>query len=247
LNINLSGGTPASGDSYLIKPFNTAATNVQAQFSTPRSLAVASPIAVSAASTNQGSLTVSNLAAQNLATPIANYSITFSVTGAGTTYNVIDNTTPPGTAVLSAQPYVAGQAITYAPTGVAGFSLTLTGAPANGDTMTVEPNPYPAQDGGNATAIMNLRDTAMFDGAALTDGYAAAIAQLGIRSQSANYSAQVSTNLATSASTAATAVSGVNLDEEAAKLLQYQQAYQASSKMIQIAQTIFQSLIQGLT
>jgi flagellar hook-associated protein 1 FlgK len=41
-------------------------------------------------------------------------------------------------------------------------------------------------------------------------------------------------------------VAGVNLDEEAAKLLQYQQAYQASAKMIQIAQSIFDTLIQTL-
>ena len=247
LNINLNGGTPAAGDSFLIKPFNTSASNIQAEFSSPRSLAVASPVAVTAAPTNQGSLTVSNLAAQNLATPIDNYSVSFSVAPTGTTYNIVDNTTSPASTVVSGQPYVPGQAITYAPPGVAGFSLTLTGAPANGDSMTVEPNPYTAQDGGNATAIMNLRDVPMFDGAALTDGYAAAIAQIGITSQSANYSAQVSTNLATNASSAATAVSGVNLDDEAAKLLQYQQAYQASSKMIQIAQTIFDSLITGLT
>ncbi len=247
LNINLTGGTPAAGDSYLIKPFNTSASNVQAEFSSPRSLAVASPIAVNAASTNQGSLTVSNLTAQNLATPSDNYSINFTVSGTGTTYDVVDTTTSPSTTVLSAQPYVPGQAISYAPPGVAGFSLTLTGSPSNGDSMTVGPNPYTAQDGGNATALMNLRDVPMFDGAALTDGYAAAIAQLGIRSQSANYSAQVSTNLATTASSASSAVSGVNLDEEAAKLLQYQQAYQASSKMIQIAQSIFESLIQGLS
>jgi flagellar hook-associated protein 1 FlgK len=41
-------------------------------------------------------------------------------------------------------------------------------------------------------------------------------------------------------------VAGVNLDEEAAKLLQYQQAYQASGKMLQIAQSIFDSLLQNL-
>ena len=41
-------------------------------------------------------------------------------------------------------------------------------------------------------------------------------------------------------------MSGVNLDEEAARLIQFQQAYQASSKMIQIAQNIFDTLIQGL-
>ena len=43
-----------------------------------------------------------------------------------------------------------------------------------------------------------------------------------------------------------TAVSGVNLDEEAARLIQYQQAYQASAKMIQIAQNVFDSLISSM-
>ena len=248
LNISLGATSPApaAGDSFELKPFSTAASNVQTEFSTPRSLAVASPIAVSAGTTNQGSLTVSSLTAQNLATPIDNFSVNFSVTAGVATYNIVDNSTTPASTVVTGQPYVPGTAITYAPTGVAGFSLTLTGAPANNDTMTVAPNPYPSTDGGNATAIANLRDTPMFDGAALTDGYAAAIGQIGAVAQSASYSAQVSSGLASSAQSASSAVSGVNLDEEAANLLQYQQAYQASSKMIQIAQTIFTSLIQDL-
>jgi flagellar hook-associated protein 1 FlgK len=107
-------------------------------------------------------------------------------------------------------------------------------------------NPYPTLSAGNATALMNLRDLAMFDGAALTDGYAGLISQIGIRTQSANYAAQVSTSIATNLEKDRTGVSGVNLDEEAAKLLQYQQAYQASAKMIQIAQSIFDTLIQQL-
>jgi flagellar hook-associated protein 1 FlgK len=94
--------------------------------------------------------------------------------------------------------------------------------------------------------MMNLRDKAMFDGAAMTDGYASAISQIGIRTQSAGYSATVSSSIAANLEQDRSAVSGVNLDEEAAKLIQYQQAYQASAKMIQIAQNIFDTLIQGL-
>jgi flagellar hook-associated protein 1 FlgK len=112
--------------------------------------------------------------------------------------------------------------------------------------LTVKQNQYATLSGGNATALMNLRDVAMFDGSAMTDGYASLIATIGIRSQSANYSAEVSTNIAVNAEKNRAGVSGVNLDEEAAKLLQYQQAYQASAKMIQIAQSIFDTLIQGL-
>jgi len=94
--------------------------------------------------------------------------------------------------------------------------------------------------------MMNLRDVATFDGAAMSDGYAGLISQIGVRAQSASYASQVSSSIATTAEQNRTAVSGVNLDEEASKLLQYQQAYQASAKMVQVAQSIFDTLIQTL-
>ena len=58
--------------------------------------------------------------------------------------------------------------------------------------------------------------------------------------------AELSATIANNLENDRTAVSGVNLDEEAAKLLQYQQAYQASAKMLQIAQSVFDTLIQNL-
>jgi flagellar hook-associated protein 1 FlgK len=124
----------------------------------------------------------------------------------------------------------------------------LQGVPQPGDTFTVSLQPAANRNlnAGNATAMMNLRDVKLFDGGALTDGYAGLIAQVGVRAQSANYATQTSSSIATSLEAARTSVSGVNLDEEAAKLLQFQQAYQASAKMIQIAQTIFDTLLQGL-
>jgi flagellar hook-associated protein 1 FlgK len=243
-NNSTAPASAAAGDRFLIKPFSTAAGSITGQFSSPRSLAVASPVAVAASPTNTGSLTINSLTAQNLATPIDNYTVTFAVSGGVATYSIADTTA--GTTPVVSAPYVPGQAITYAPAGIAGWSLSLTGAPANGDSMSITPNAYSPLDGGNATAIMNLRDKPMFDGANLTDGYAGMIAQLGTQAQSANYTAQVSTNLASTAASAQASVSGVNLDEEASKLIQYQQAYQASAKMIQIAETIFTSLISGL-
>ena len=95
--------------------------------------------------------------------------------------------------------------------------------------------------------MMNLRDKTLFDGAALTDGYSSLIAQIGVRGQGANFAAEVSSTIASNLERDRTSVAGVNLDEEAAKLLQYQQAYQASAKMMQIAQGIFDTLIQTLS
>jgi len=237
---------PAAGDRFLLKPFSTASANITREFSTPRALAVGSPVAVSLSPNNLGSLAVSSLLAKTQATtaasPLDTYTISFTTGPGGTTYDILDSTaTNVGTGI-----YRSGQAIDFLPAGAPGFSLLLTGAPSNGDLLTVKQNQYATLSGGNATALMNLRDVAMFDGAALTDGYASLIATIGIRSQSANYSAEVSTNIAVNAEKNRAGVSGVNLDEEAAKLLQYQQAYQASAKMIQIAQNIFDTLIQGL-
>ena len=244
-------GGAVAGDRILIKPFSTSASTVAREFASPRALAVSSPVAATLSTGNQGTLALNSIVATGQATtaavPLNNYTLTFSIVAGVTTYDIVDTTT--ATTVVTGAPYVSGQAIEYpspAVPGTPGFKMTLTGQPVNGDTVNVLQNPYPTLSGGNATAMMDLRDVAMFDGAALTDGYAGLISQIGIRAQSANYSAQVSMTIATSAEKERAGLSGVNLDEEAAKLLQFQQAYQASAKMIQIAQNIFDTLIQGL-
>lgn len=238
---------PAPGDRFLVKPFSTSASNVAREFSTPRQLAVASPIAGAMGTTNKGSLQQVSLTAltNDQTTPLQAVTLTFAVdinTNAVTfTRSDVPGPPPPSFA------FDPSTAITHS-----AWSLKLTGTPKNGDTFAVvnikDPN-YKLDlklNGGNATAMMNLRDKAMFDGAAMTDGYASAISQIGIRTQSAGYAATVSSTIAANLEKDRTAVSGVNLDEEAAKLIQYQQAYQASAKMIQIAQNIFDTLIQGL-
>jgi flagellar hook-associated protein 1 FlgK len=87
----------------------------------------------------------------------------------------------------------------------------------------------------------------LFDGnRPLTDGYSRLVASVGVKVQSAQSAQQISTDISASLDKQKTSISGVNLDEEAARMLQYQQAYQAAGKMMQIAQSIFQTLLQGL-
>ena len=76
--------------------------------------------------------------------------------------------------------------------------------------------------------------------------YAAAVGDIGTRTQSAQFLAQVSASVAESAESERAGESGVNLDEEAARLLQFQQAYQASAKMLQVAQQIFDELLNAV-
>ena len=156
------------------------------------------------------------------------------------------NIDPPGS-------YSPGDAISYVsgkPIQINGWSITLKGTPKDGDIVTVgdaklDGDNY-TRNAGNATALMNLRDVKMFDESTLSDGYASAMAQVGTRTQSALFASDLSKSIAVTLENDRTAVSGVNLDEEAAKLLQYQQAYQASAKMLQIAQSVFDTLIQTL-
>ena len=238
-----ASGTAQAGDSFLITPFSGIATSIAGAFSSPGALAMSSPVAARAGSSNTGTLAVDKLAARSVPVPAA---ITLTFTAPGT-YTRSDTG-------ATAYTYTSGQPIEYATTLPAntGWSLTLKGAAKAGDTfvlgsnVSVQPDADPRINGGNAKSLLALRDKALFDGSALTDGYAEAMAQVGLMVQSASFAADVSQAIATSVEQDRSSADGVNLDEEAAKLLQYQQAYQASAKMLQIAQGVFDALMQSL-
>lgn len=242
LNITMPAGAPNAGDRFLIKPFSSSANNISSAFSAPRALAVASPVAGAMGTTNTGSLKLASLQTRSL--PIAAAPVTLTFTGPNS-YTRSDAgatvfTYTPGTPIEGTEP---------ATTPLSQWSLTLQGAAKAGDTFTVGAQPAANRNlnAGNASAMLGLRDKIMFDGGVLSDGYAGLISQIGIRTQSATYAAQVSSAIATNLEKERAGVSGVNLDEEAAQLLQYQQAYQASAKLIQIAQSVFDTLIQTLS
>ncbi|MDP3227053.1 MAG: flagellar hook-associated protein FlgK [Acidovorax sp.] len=262
LTFNLT--TPgAPGERMLFKPFSTAAANMQALVYSPRDLAAANPVNAAMGTSNGGTLQLSSLKATGLPNPpglvlppnanpaalppiLGGIQLQFTA-GPPTTYNVLNRGTAPPTTVATAQPYTPG-----APISINGWEIKLQGSPNTGDTVVIGNASDPqygdtfTRNSGNASALLGLRDVKMFDESTLSDGYAGAMAQVGTRTQSSLFAAELSTTIAANLERDRTAISGVNLDEEAAKLIQYQQAYQASAKMIQIAQSIFDSLIQGI-
>jgi flagellar hook-associated protein 1 len=262
LTFNLTTpGVP--GERMLFKPFSTAAANMQALVYSPRDLAAANPINAAMGTSNGGTLQLSGLKATGLPNPpglvlppnanpaalppiLGGIQLQFTA-GSPTTYDVLDRGTAPPTTIAAAQPYTPG-----APISINGWEIKLQGSPNTGDTVVIGNASDPqygdifTRNSGNASALMGLRDVKMFDESTLSDGYAGAMAQVGTRTQSSLFAAELSTTIAANLERDRTAISGVNLDEEAAKLIQFQQAYQASAKMIQIAQSIFDSLIQGI-
>ena len=261
LAFNIGAGG-AAGDTYTVKPFAAAAAQMGTVFSSPRQLAVTSPVVASAAADNKGTVTVQGLMATSANANLAKDAIlTFDTP---TSYTL---TVPPAAAGPS-QSYTSGQTIS-----INGWELNLKGVPTAGDVVMVQannasigtpmraagtwPTTYTATPAntvggpitttaGNADAIAALRDKAVYDGSPLSDGFAGLMSQIGTRVQSAQFNASVSGNISTSLDNSVSSVSGVNLDEEAAKLLQYQQAYQASAKMIQVAQSLFDSVLSAM-
>lgn len=243
LSFSIGAGPAAVGDSFRIRPYEGAARNLQVAISAPSSLAVASPVLVTPGTGNSAGMSVESLYARapsaNLTDPVTitfNADGTFSATGLGPGNPPPDNPGPP-----ASYNYTPGQPLQFN-----GWSLTLRGTPAAGDSFAIgaAPSSAIAQNAGNANGMLALRSLATFEGTALSDGYVSLFSDVGSRVQNAQFSAAFSSNVATTAEQARANVAGVNLDEEAARLLQFQQAYQASAKFLQIAQSTFDSLLQ---
>jgi len=138
----------------------------------------------------------------------------------------------------ASQNYVAGT-----PIAVNGWSMVTSGTPSAGDSIAVSATGAQASDGNNAVALANLQNQSLVSGSPLATGYAALVADVGGMAQTANTVQTSQQQVLSSATSAEASVSGVNLDEEATKLIQYQQQYQAAAKVISTASTLFNTIL----
>jgi len=232
------------GERVLFQPLADAAANMQMLIYSPRDLAAANPIHAAMGSSNGGTLQLAELKAlpSGFTAPPIGEAVTLTFhPGEPASVTIHGSGNPASGSTL---PYIPGE-----PLVIDGWSVTLQGTPHEGDSITIGNALDPiygdifTRDAGNAAALAQLREQAMFDGAPLADGWGQVTAHIGTRTQSALYAAKLSESIASHLEADRSAVSGVNLDEEAARLIQYQQAYQASAKLLQIAQTLFDNLI----
>ena len=235
---------PAAGDRFLLQPVTRAANGMTRLLSDPRDLAAALPMLANTSTANTGTAAVSSLR-MNGATPVPNTTarVTFTSNTGDYTWELFDASNTllnTGTAV-----WQGGASIPEPPTDINGFTLQLSGVPRSGDVIAIAPTPASAvaSNNGNALALLALRDAAITNGHTSTDAWSYALADIGVRVQSGQSSADISEAVAGQTETARSSQSGVNLDEEAARLIQYQQSYQAAAKILQVAQSLFDSLI----
>jgi len=249
--INLGAPAPAATDRFLLQPVTYAANSITRALDDPRAIAAASPVTATAAATNTGAAAIAGLTVVSPSVdPNQTATITFTSGAGAYDWELRDRTTNASLSNGSGT-WSAGQ-----PIALNGFELQLSGVPAAGDVFTVAQTAFPAVSNGNALAMVALRDAALVGrvgngsgglagGLGLTDAWAHAMADIGVRTQGALTASSISTQVAASAKQALSNRTGVNLDEEAARLMQFQQGYQAAAKVLQVAQTLFDTLLNA--
>ena len=127
-------------------------------------------------------------------------------------------------------------------------SVTAGGAPATGDSFTVASNIGGVGDNRNALKLAAvLTQGVLSNGTESLDATASRmVSTVGVATNGANASLDAQKIIYEDSKGAIDSLSGVNLDEEAANLLRYQQAYQAAAQAIRVAQTIFDTLIASV-
>lgn len=250
LTVNITGATGA-GDQFLLRPVGNAAINMTRVLDRPTGIAAASPVTGTVATGNKGTATIGSLSV--LAQPGTTYNdVQIQFTDNLGNYTLTDSTA----AVSISGTWQAGSPISYN-----GWELKLNGVPAANDQIQVSTTRYPGSNNGNALTMLGIRDEdivgrqrtvndpsdptddVLNPGASITTAYSQLIGNVGVTVQSAMTSADISGKLSADSETLLQNKTGVNLDEEAAKMIQYQQNYQAAAKVLQVAQSVFSTLM----
>jgi len=235
------GAGAAAGDSYRLRPTRLGGTLINTVISDARSIAASESVRTSNTAGNTGTARigpgaqVSSTGTTKLAAPITmtfnNVTNQFALSSGGTlNYNPATD---------------SGNTLTASVAGLGDFSFEMTGVPANGDQFVLSDNTGGVGDNRNAQRLADLQNTSLLFGntASLSDAYGYLVADVGTKTAQAASNSSVQNQLLTQAKNSQAAVSGVNLDEEAADLVRYQQAYQAAAQVISTANNLFDTLL----
>ncbi len=264
LEINLTAGA-AVGDKFELKLNSEASTNIQLATNRPEDLALASPIRTNSNINNQGTGSISGgtvtdtTAAGFTAGPppsLTNGPITITKTANPNEFDITDGTPAVTTTVVLTPPYdnVLNQA--GAPYNTYGFDFSLEGAPNTGDSFTLEFNTNGFDDNRNGLMLAGLQDKELVRAnietstggdnlTTLNEAYGNLITDVGIRTSSAKTNQVAFEALANQSNAWYESISGVNLDEEAANLLRFQQSYSAAAQILSTARTVFDTILNA--
>jgi flagellar hook-associated protein 1 FlgK len=229
-------GTAQAGDRFLIRPTHDAVASLNILISSPAQVAAAAPVLTSVIPGNAGN---GSIDAGAVLTPGSwvrgSYNLKFTSTS---NWQITDSSN----AVVATGAYVPGGNIDFN-----GMRVQVSGAPAAGDSFKIADNSNGIGDGRNARALVALLNSpALFGGtASATDAAGRLVGEIGVKSSQASIGRDAQSTALDDATAALQSSAGVNLDEEAANLLRYQQAYQAAARVIAAANAMFDTLIQA--
>jgi len=226
-------------------------SGLSVNISDPRQVAAASPVISSAVAANAGSAKVSDVRISDT-TGMTTVGPQVDFASISITYSGGTLTAPAGFSLSPSDfdPAVDNSGKTFTLTGTAApatfeFSFKLAGTPVDGDSFTFGPNATGVADNRNALQLAGLQTAKTMAGGNATyqSSYAQMVSEVGNKTREVRVNESAQTALLNQAEDAREGVSGVNLDEEAANLIRYQQAYQASARVMSIAQTLFDEVL----
>lgn len=238
--ISVSGATILTNERFRIQPTINGAKDIAVNITDTTKIAAAGPNRTSAASTNTGTGTISAGSVNplpldpNLQEPLT---ITFH-----TPYDGLYDVTGTGTGLPAVnQAYTAGADISFN-----GYTFQIEGNPAAGDVFTVTPNDNGVADNRNILLLGALQAANTLENgtASYQSAYGQLVSQIGNKTRELEVTSKAQANLLAQTEKSIQSVSGVNLDEEAANLLRFQQTYQASSKIIEMSNALFDSILR---
>lgn len=259
---------PAAGDKYALQPTRRGAADVGVTLDQADQLAFAAPIRSEAGLQNGGNGTIGQPSIGNVQAPLVSknlqdmspVTLTYSVPVAPDTKGTLTLSVPAGITVSPATLTITpGQSNTLSyqiitggsPSSTLDITQTFSGRPAAGDVFTLEYNQSGVSDNRNALKLVELqtKQTVGVDAAvngsgfSFTDGYGELVERVGTLTAQARMDSEATGAILKQATDNRDSLSAVNLDEEAANLIKFEQYYNASAQIIQVARSMFDTLI----
>lgn len=229
-------GSAAVGDKFTLRPTSGAAGSLSMVMTDPNQIAAAGAMSASADTGNLGNASVAS-------TTVTDAAAFAGFNSANIEFIDDSHYTINGGAL---QTYTAGSAISDP---ASGWSITLSGAPTAGDSFSLSPTPARSSSNANAQLFSALDSKQILSGGtqSLTMGLSQLTAKAGTEASHAQLSLEAQQAIDAQVSAERESISGVNLDEEAADMMKYQQAYQAAAQVVKTADTMFQTLLSAVS
>lgn len=261
-------GAPANGDSFLVQPTKNAAGALTANISRAEDLALASPLKLNASANNYSSAKISLTGVYNTDSTTSSFTASSLKLAAPHTvlinstgdYELYDGNSPQN--LLATVPASSNGQDLLATSGIyanaqtnPGFEISIDGIPKPGDQFNISFNTDGFSDNKNGLALAGLQtkdmvrkgsSTAADNKMTFNEAFSSTLTTVGTEVNGLNTSKTAANAKLSQSSQLYDSVAGVNLDEEAANLVRYQQAYSASAKVITAAQSTFDSLLSAL-